>query len=359
MEWIIIIVLLLFNGLFSCIEMAFASSNIPFLRDMASKGNAAAKKFIALRMRPDRTFAVIQVCITLIGTLSAAVGGAEVKESILPYLAEFLGVSGTTAEIIGFALFVIPFTFFTVVIGELVPKAIAIRYPEEVSLASCHMLTILTKIATPVVHVLEQSTLKFLSLIGIRHILSSEEGVSELSLKSLYPFHRDYILNLFALRFKKASEAMLPFSKVVAIRSSMGKEEILKVIIDCGHTRLPVMLDDAEPQVIGILHTKEFVAMMNAKIEFSLANLLRKPYFVDENESILRILKNFQGNRIHMAIVRHGAQTIGIITLEDILEEVVGEIYDEDDDEIVKKIWRRESAQEGIRQKVLQKEKTT
>ncbi|MEP9412230.1 MAG: HlyC/CorC family transporter [Candidatus Brocadia sp.] len=357
MAWIIIIILLLFNGLFSCIEMAFASSNVPFLRDMASKGNVAAKKFITLRMRPDRTFAVIQIGITLIGTLSAAVGGVEVKESVLPYLNKLLGVSGMTAEIIGIALFVIPFTFFTVVIGELVPKAIAIRYPEEVSLASCHILTILTIIATPVVHILEQSTLKFLSLIGIRHIPSPEEGVSELSLKSLHPFHRDYILNLFALRFKKVSEAMLPFSKVVAIRSSMSKEEILKVIIDCGHTRLPVLLDEAEPQVIGILHTKEFVAMMNTKIEFSLANLLRKPYFVDENESILRILKNFQGNRIHMAIVRQGTQTIGIITLEDILEEVVGEIYDEDDDEIVKKIWRRESTQEGIRQKAMQKDK--
>lgn len=341
MEWIIIIILLLFNGLFSCIEMAFASSNVPFLRDMASKGNVAAKKFIILRTRPDRTFAVIQIGITLIGTLSAAVGGVEVKESILPYLNRLLGVSGTTAEIIGIALFVIPFTFFTVVIGELIPKAIAIRYPEEVSLASSHMLTILTKIATPVVHILEQSTLQFLSQIGIRHIPSSEEGISELSLKSLHPFHRDYILNLFALRFKKASEVMLPFSKVIAIRSSMSKEEILKVIIDCGHTRLPVLLSEAEPQVIGILHTKEFVAMMDTKIEFSLANLLRKPYFVDDNESILRILKNFQGNRVHMAIVRESTKIIGIITLEDILEEVVGEIYDEDDDGIVKKIWRQ------------------
>ena len=339
MEWIIVIILLLFNGLFSCIETAFVSTNVPFLRDMASKGNTAAKKFINLRARPERTFAVIQVGITLIGTLSAAIGGVEVKESILPYLNKLLGVSGTAAEIFGIALFVIPFTFFTVVIGELVPKAIAIRHPEEVSLASSHLLTILTKIATPVVHILEHSTVKFLSLIGIRHVPSPEEGVSELSLESLHPFHRDYILNLFALRFKKASEVMLPFSKVVTIRSSMNKEEILKVIIDCGHTRLPVLSDEAEPQVIGILHTKEFVAMMNTKIEFSLNNLLRKPYFVDGNESILRVLKDFQGNRIHMAIVRQDTKTIGIVTLEDILEEVVGEIYDEDDDGIVKKIW--------------------
>lgn len=339
MEWIIVTILLLINSLFSCIEMAFASTNVPFLRDMASKGNIAAKKFIRLRTHPERTFAVIQIVITLIGTLSAAVGGVEVKKSMLPYLSKHLGVSGTTAEIFGIALFVVPFSFFTVVIGELVPKAIAIRHPEEVSLASSHFLTFLTKVATPIVHVLEHSTVKFLSLIRIRHVPSSEEGVSELSLKSLHPFHRDYILNLFALRFKKASEVMLPFSKVVTIRSSMNKEEILKSIIDCGHTRLPVLLDEAEPQIIGILHTKEFVAMMNTKTEFSLINLLRKPYFVDDNESILKILKNFQGNRIHMAIVRQNAKTIGIVTLEDILEEVVGEIYDEDDDGIVKKIW--------------------
>ncbi len=339
MEWIIVIILLLFNGLFSCVEMAFASTNVPLLRDMASKGNTSAKKFITLRAHPERTFAVIQIGITLIGALSAAVGGIEVKESILPYLHRLLGVSGTTAEILGIALFVVPFSFFTVVIGELVPKAIAIRYPEEISLASSYLLTLLTKLASPIVHVLEQSTVKFLSVIGIYQAPSSEESVSELSLKSLHPFHRDYLLNLFALRFKKASEVMLPFSKVVTVRSSMNKEEILKVIIDSGHTRLPVLLDGSEPQVIGILHTKEFVAMMNTKTEFSLANLFRKPYFVENNESILRILKNFQGNRIHMAIVRQGTQIIGIVTLEDILEEVVGEIYDEDDDGIVKKIW--------------------
>ena len=339
MEWIIIIVLLLFNGIFSCVEMAFASANVPLLRDMASKGNISAKIFIKLKSRPERTFAVIQVGITLVGILSATVGGAEVEASILPYLKELLHVSGTSAEILGIALFVIPFTFFTVVIGELVPKAIAIRYPEEVSLVSSRLLILMTKIASPIVHILEKSTINFLFLIGICPIPSSEEAVSELSLKSLHPVHRDYILNLFALRYKKASEVMLPFSKVVTVRSSMGKEEILKVIIACGHTRLPVISDEAEPQIVGILHTKEFVVMMDTKTEFSLTSLLRKPYFVDVNESILWILKSFQGNRIHMAIVRQGTHTIGIITLEDILEEVLGEIYDEDDDGMVKKIW--------------------
>ena len=136
MEWIIVIVLVIFNGMFSCMEMAFASANVPLLRDMASKGNTSAKIFVTLKGRPERTFAVIQVGITLVGTASAAVGGAEVEASILPYLRELLHVSGTSAEILGIALFVIPFTFFTVVIGELVPKAIAIRHPEEVSLFS-------------------------------------------------------------------------------------------------------------------------------------------------------------------------------------------------------------------------------
>lgn len=339
MEWIIVIVLLLFNGVFSCVEMAFASTNVSLLRDIASKGNTSAKAFINLKARPERTFAVIQIGITLIGATSAAMGGAEVEETFLPFLQKFLNISGTLVEILGIVIFVIPFTFFTVVIGELVPKAIAIRYPEEVSLASSRLLIFMTKIAMPIVHILEQSTTRFLSLVGIRPNPSSNEGVSELSLKSLYPFHRDYILNLFTLRFKRTSESMLPFSKVVTIRYSMSKEEILKTIIACGHTRLPVVSDEAEPQVAGILHTKEFVAMMDTKTEFSITTLLRKPYFVDTNESILRILKNFQANRIHMAIVRQGTQTVGIITLEDILEEILGEIYDEDDDGIVKKFW--------------------
>lgn len=342
MEWIVVIILLLFNGVLSCMEMAFASTNVPLLRDMAFKGNKAAKIFLNLRARPERTFAVIQVGITLIGALSAALGGGKVIKSIQPYIENLLGISETTAEFVGIALFVIPFTFFSVVIGELIPKAIAIRYPEEVSLASSRLLTIMTKIATPVVHILEQSTVKFLSLVGINSFLPSEEGgVSELSLSSLHPLHRDYILNLFTLRFKKASEVMVPFSRVTTVRNSMSKEEILKVIIDCGHTRLPVISDEIEPQVIGILHTKEFIAMMDTKTEFSLTSLLRKPYFVNLNESILRMLKNFQGNRTHMAIVRQDNQIMGIVTLEDIVEEVLGEIHDEDDDGRVKRDWNQ------------------
>ena len=143
MEWIIVIVLVFLNGMFSCMEMAFASANVPLLRDIASKGNTSAKMFIHLKGRPERTFAVIQLGITLVGILSAAVGGAEVDASILPYLREFLHISGTLAEILGIALFVIPFTLFTVVIGELVPKAIAIRYPEEVSLFSSRLLILI------------------------------------------------------------------------------------------------------------------------------------------------------------------------------------------------------------------------
>lgn len=132
---------------------------------------------------------------------------------------------------------------------------------------------------------------------------------------------------------------MIPFSKVVTVRSSMSKEEILKTIIIYGHTRLPVISDEPESQVIGILHTKEFIAMMNTETEFSLTSLLRSPYFISANESILKILKDLQANRIHMGIVCQGDKTTGIITLEDILEEVVGEIYDEDDDGIIKKLW--------------------
>lgn len=340
MEWILVIILLLFNGVFSCIEMAFASTNVPLLRDMASKGNKTARVFLNLRAHPERTFAVIQIGITLVGAFSAALGGSAVTKYIFPYLDAFLGITGKTAELFGIVLFVIPFTFFSVVIGELIPKAIAIRYPEEISLASSRLLVIMTRIASPVVHLLEKSTVKLLSLIGIGPFHPPEEGgIAELSLKSLHPFHRDYILNLFALRFKKASDVMLPFSKVVTVRSSMSKEEILRAIIVCGHTRLPVISDESESQVIGILHTKEFIAMMNTETEFSLTSLLRNPYFISANESILKILKDLQGSHIHMAIVRQGDQTIGIITLEDIIEEVVGEIYDEDDDGIVKRIW--------------------
>ncbi len=339
MDWIIIAIMLLFNSLFSCVEMAFASTNVPLMRSMASRGNSAAKIFLHLKSRPERTFAAIQVGITLVGILSAAVGGAEVEKTILPFLQKLLNVSETTAKILGIALFVIPFTFFSVVIGELVPKAIAIRYPEEVSLVSGRFLRIMIKVAMPVIHTLEESTIKLLSLFGIRTTVSDKTVTPELSLESLPPFHKDYILNLFALRFKKVSEIMLPFSKAVTIPVSMNKEDILKVVIACGNTRIPVISEEGELKVFGILHTKEFIAMMDTKSPFSLSNLVREPYFVEVNDPILKILKNLQTYHLQMAIVCKNLKPVGIVTMEDILEEILGEIYDEDDDGIVKKIW--------------------
>ncbi|MBM4054433.1 MAG: HlyC/CorC family transporter [Planctomycetes bacterium] len=341
MDWIIIIVMLLFNSLFSCVEMAFASANAALMRNMASRGNNAAKIFLSLKSRPERTFAVIQIGITLVGILSAAVGGTEVEKTILPFLQKSLNVSDATAKILGIALFVIPFTFFSVVIGELVPKAIAIRYPEEVSLVSSRFLRIMIKVSMPVIHALEKATIKLLSLFGIRTTFTGKTGIAELSLESLHPFHRDYILNLFALRFKKASEIMLPFSKAVTVPASLNKEDILKVVIACGHTRIPVISEGEEIKVSGILHTKEFIAMMDTKTPFSLESLIREPYFVDVNDHILRVLKNLQTYHIHMAIVCKNSLPVGIVTMEDIMEEVLGEIYDEDDDGIVKKIWHQ------------------
>lgn len=131
MDWIIIAIMLLFNSLFSCVEMAFASTNVPLMRSMASRGNSAAKIFLHLKSRPERTFAAIQVGITLVGILSAAVGGAEVEKTILPFLQKLLNVSETTAKILALPSLLFHLPFFPLLLANWCQKQLQSVTPKR------------------------------------------------------------------------------------------------------------------------------------------------------------------------------------------------------------------------------------
>ncbi len=345
-ELIVIIACLFLNALLSAFEMAFVSVPRHELRRLARTGNKDAQRLLGLRESPERTLSVIQVGITLVAVLSSAVGGAAAEESITPYLRTTLGLSENTAEFSAILLVVAPITYLSVVIGELVPKSLALRNPVRITCWGAKWLFIADHLLSPLVGFLEWSTKRVLDLRFLRTKREPVTPEAAVELDTLAQHHQQAVLNLAQIERKRVIDILVPWKEVTSVKISDGMEEVAVLILTSGHTRLPVTDDGA---TVGVLHTKEFLSLREtgAKVWKS---LVRPALIVQPKDSILSTLRVLQRNRSHMAIVvGPGPSCIGIVTLEDISEEIWGEIYDEDDDGRVQKILAARVRSRGMR----------
>lgn len=335
-ELIVIAVCLLLNALLAAYEMAFVSVPRPELRRLAKSGNREAERLLGLRESPERTLSIIQIGITMVGTISSAVGGAGASESIEPFLMRSTGMTEPTAEFLAILLVVLPITYLGVVIGELVPKSLALKNPLKITLLGAKWLFFADRILAPAVSLLESST-KYLLRIFFprsRHVVPLPETTVEID--ALPQHHQQAILNLAHIERRRIKDVLLPWKDVSAVRASDPMEEIVPVVFASGHTRLPVT-DGAN--VIGVLHTKEFLAYRETGAK-DWKTILRPILIVQPNDSTLSTLRLMQRNRNHMAVViGPGNETLGIVTLEDISEEIWGDIWDEDDDSRIRRIF--------------------
>jgi putative hemolysin len=328
LEVLIVCSCLLLNGLLAAYEMAFVSVSRSELRSLVKSGKSEAKILLRLREVPERTLSVIQIGITAVGSIAAAVGGAGASDTIEPLLAETFGMSDSSSEVISVIFVVVPITFFSVLIGELVPKSLALRHPLRISMVGVKWIVGAERALAPVVKVLETCTKAFLSLLPQGGKVR-EEAKDIVEISALPEFQQNYVMNLLQIEGRKIREVMLPWPKVVVVDSNAVFEEIVEIITRSGHTRLPVVKDGT---VTGILHTKEFMLLKESGFE-DWWTIVRPPLFVGASELALRVMRLLQERRYHMAIVGSvGQSPLGIVTLEDILEEIVGDIYDEDDD---------------------------
>lgn len=336
MELVIVIACLLVNALLACLEMAFVSVGRPQLRDAAKGGRSDAKRLLALRNNPERTLSVIQIGITLVGAISAAVGGAGAEEVLAPRFQNHFGWSEGTAEAIAILCVVIPLTYFSVVLGELVPKAIALRAPMPIALKGSRWLALGDKLLGPIVSVLEWSTKQMLRLIPNRHPPTRESHDSDVDkIRTLSDQHRQYVVNLASLEEKRVREVLVPWSNAVWVGSDASAEKVTEVFTMSGFSRIPVM---EQMRCIGFVYGKEFFALIRTG-EKEWKNVLRPILVVQDTDTLLKVLRLMQDKRSQLALVAGvRGETTGIVTLEDIMEEVVGEIYDEDDDGSLKKI---------------------
>jgi len=335
LEVFVIVLCLLINSVLAGAETAFIAVSKQTLQTLVKQGNEKAKLMLYLRENPERTLSIIQIGITFVGAFAAAIGGAGAEENISPWLSHTFGISEAFAEILAIFLIVIPLTYASVVLGELVPKTLALRRPLSVASLAAPWLHVTSRLIDPVITVFEWSTKKIIHFFPKKHTTSDELETQITTLEDvLSPLNKQYIMNMVKIESTTLREICVEWDNVTFVDAKDSMEEVERVIIASGHTRLPVMQDGA---VIGILNSKEFLAFQKTG-HADWISLCRNTIFLQETTLILTALRLLQVKKAHIAIVYSGSQKRGIVTMEAIFEEIIGDIYDEDDEGSIQKI---------------------
>jgi len=336
----IIAVCIILNAFLAGAETAFVATRKSILRLKIEEGLKRAKLLLNLRENPERTLSVIQVGITFLGVFGSAFGGALAKGSISIWIMNTFHLDAPLSEFLSILSVVIPITYISVVIGELVPKTIALRNPDFFALKAAPMLKGLSLVFYPIVLILEKSTRFVIKLLPKKHIseeIQKKEQILKLDVVSK-PTQK-YVLNIVKIERVTVSEILLKWEDTIKVDLSQTMEEVEHIALMSGHTRLPVTKDN---EVIGIINTKELMVLSKAN-KNNWDSIVRKALFVKEDMPILAVLRQMQENRMLLVIVlSHNQQKLGIVTLEEILEEIVGDIYDEDDYSSIRKLLSRQ-----------------
>lgn len=334
-EIIVMFICIGLNGILALTEMAFVAVSKNRLRELTREGNRNAQRLLALRDSPERTLSILQIGITLLGAIAAAAGGVGIEEALSPWLENELGFSERSAEVIGIMLVVLPLTYLSVVAGELVPKTLALRNPIRVALRSAKWLVLADKIFMPVVNILEWSTKKLLRIIAPRSTSEiPESSEATLDIDRLSPPHRQYVLNLANIDNKRIRDIYIPMKDVVSVSLDNTMEQVHQIFIKSSYTRLLVFRNEL---IIGTLHSKEFMAM-KASGKTDWKEIIRPMLVIHPQESLIKVLRMMQDRKSQMTIVQQGDKILGIVTLEDILEEIIGDVFDEDEENAIKRI---------------------
>lgn len=333
-ELLIITVCLAVNALFACFEMAFVTVSKGDLRNLVKSGSRSAAQLLKLRQNPERTLSVIQVGITLVGIISAAAGGAGAEEAFAPYFQNRYSISENAAEGIAIILVVLPLTFLNVIFGELIPKAVALRSPLAVSTFGVNAIAIVDRLFSPLVWFMERITKAFLRLLSKNRASAHVSQVASVDIDHLSKQTQQYVLNLVGIEQRKNEDVMVTWDSVDFVDEINSRDEVATIAIRSGHTRLPVL---KEGKVIGLLHSKEFITMLASGAE-EWRTIIRPIIHAQPATPALGTLRKMQEQKSHMAVVLRADSPIGIVTFEDIIEEVVGEFYDEDDDGTIQKL---------------------
>ncbi len=345
---LVIFVLVLVNGFYAASEMALVSLNKIKIMNLAKKGNKKAILLKKLSVDSTRYLSTIQVAITLAGFLSSAIAGSNLSNNLVD---AFLKINITLPVNLAIVIITLVLSFITLVFGELVPKRVALNNPEKFALFSARIVYITMIITKPAVWLLSISTKLVVKVFGLnktpRDNQTSEDEIKHLirsgHLQGLFQEkEKEMLENIFKFDDITAEAIMTPRTDVFAIDLKQTKNEILQAISNANYSRIPVY-EKTIDNLKGIIHVKD-VLIQAREVGFSRLNfkkLVREPYYVPNNIKINTLFKRMQKQNHQIAILLdHYGGIDGIITMEDILEEIVGNIYDEYDEleERIKKI---------------------
>ena len=340
-QLIFLFILILLNAYFAATEIAFISLNDAKIEKQAKDGNKKAKQIQKMLKNPSKFLATIQIGITLAGFLSSAFASDAFAGMLAPVLNEWMPfISIETWQNISIVIITIILSFFTLVFGELVPKRLAMKYYEKISFATIGVIKGISVVTAPFVKLLTWSTNLVSKIFGVGE--QEEEIVTEEEIKmmvnqgeekgSIEENEKELINNVFEFNDIIASEIMTYRTDIYAIEMNEDIYGILDEIDEYKYSRIPVY-EETIDDIKGILFLKDILKLVSTRKEFKIADIMREAYFVPESKPIDEIFEELQANKMQMAIVvdEYGG-TAGLLTMEDILEELVGNIFDEYDD---------------------------
>lgn len=345
LEIFLICVFIFVNGFFAASEIAVVTMQRSRIKKLIEEGVKNAESLNRLREHPDKFLATIQIGVTTAGALASAIGGVAAVETLSPVLKTVpVSFISASSDAIAVCIVVLIITYFGLVFGELIPKSLALSSPERVSMIIAPTVEKFSKLASVFIYILTLSTAILLKPFG-KKAFTRREYISEEELKLLIeegrrqgifePAEKELIHGVFEFTDTSVKEVMVPTLKMVTIQINMPFEEIIEIISEEKFSRYPVVGRDVN-DIRGIVYSKEFLNMLTktGKDTIEIRKAMKPPFFIPETMKISILLREMQKKRVHMAVVidEYGAVT-GLVTLEDLIEEIVGEIRDEYDTE--------------------------
>lgn len=341
MEFLIILLLLILNGIFAMYEMALVSSSKTRLETFVNKGNKRAKRVLKQLDEPEEFLSTIQIGITLIGIISGAYGGANIADDLVPLFAIIPGLE-TYANNLAMITTVVIITYLSLIIGELVPKSIALNNPERYAILFSPIMMVLSKASYPFVRLLSASTKLANKLIGLRNneerqmtqdelkmILhqSSEQGIIDKD-------ETEMLRDVFRFSDKRANDLMTCRRDIIALHPNDTREKVLQTIQE-QHFSKYLLVEKGKDDILGVVSVKDIIIMMgNTNHIFDLRSIARPALFIPESlyaKKVLEIFKKHK-NKFGVVVDEYG-NTEGIITLHDLTESIFGDILEENETE--------------------------
>ncbi len=339
MELLIIFLLILLNGVFSMSEIALISSRKSRLETAAKKGSKTAKTALDLANSPNKFLSAVQIGITLIGILTGIYSGNKITEDVELFISGFEAIK-PYAHSVAVGIVVVVLTFFSLVLGELLPKRIGLNHPESIAKAMAMPMKIISIITAPFIWLLTTSTEFLLDILQIKP--TADGKVTEEEIKAIIKegtevgevqeIEQDIVERVFHIGDRKVNSLMTHRSSMVYLSVDDTLEEIKFKVLDELHSVYPVCEENLD-EVVGVVFLKDLFANFE-KGNFNLRSIAKEPSYFIEHTSAYKALENFKKTKVHYAFITDEYGVFqGIITLNDILEALVGDAADFDDDE--------------------------